>query len=125
MNANRRVNGWILLCQLDRFESTRNDDEAATKNTPEVKTHAAVVSSRKGISGLFWRALAGLKRIFGWSKKIVGARTNSSTMPKTEPGAPDARDAITRAHAKQLVGLAFSGGGIRSATFNLGVLQSL
>ncbi|PYK44740.1 MAG: hypothetical protein DME53_07455, partial [Verrucomicrobia bacterium] len=46
-------------------------------------------------------------------------------MPKTEPGAPDARDAITRAHAKQLVGLAFSGGGIRSATFNLGVLQSL
>lgn len=34
-------------------------------------------------------------------------------------------DPIARAHAKQLVGLAFSGGGIRSATFNLGVLQSL
>jgi len=30
-----------------------------------------------------------------------------------------------RAHREQLVGLAFSGGGIRSATFNLGVLQSL
>lgn len=35
------------------------------------------------------------------------------------------RDPIARAHAKQLVGLAFSGGGIRSATFNLGVLQAL
>ena len=34
-------------------------------------------------------------------------------------------DPITRAHATQLVGLAFSGGGIRSATFNLGVLQGL
>lgn len=34
-------------------------------------------------------------------------------------------DQIARAHKKQLVGLAFSGGGIRSATFNLGVLQAL
>jgi hypothetical protein len=34
-------------------------------------------------------------------------------------------DVIARAHDKQLVGLAFSGGGIRSATFNLGVLQAL
>ena len=30
-----------------------------------------------------------------------------------------------RAHRRQLVGLAFSGGGIRSATFNLGILQAL
>ena len=37
----------------------------------------------------------------------------------------DNGDQIARAHDKQLVGLAFSGGGIRSATFNLGVLQSL
>ncbi|MFQ5528009.1 MAG: patatin-like phospholipase family protein [Thermoanaerobaculia bacterium] len=32
---------------------------------------------------------------------------------------------FARAHEGQLVGLAFSGGGIRSATFNLGVLQAL
>lgn len=37
----------------------------------------------------------------------------------------DDPDPIARAHEKQLVGLAFSGGGIRSATFNLGVLQAL
>ena len=34
-------------------------------------------------------------------------------------------DPIVRAHRKQLLGLAFSGGGIRSATFNLGVLQAI
>lgn len=34
-------------------------------------------------------------------------------------------DVIVTAHAHQTVGLAFSGGGIRSATFNLGVLQAL
>ncbi|MGB0034383.1 MAG: patatin-like phospholipase family protein [Candidatus Acidiferrales bacterium] len=32
---------------------------------------------------------------------------------------------IKNAHAKELVGLSFSGGGIRSATFNLGVLEGL
>ena len=32
---------------------------------------------------------------------------------------------IQRAHALSLTGLAFSGGGIRSATFNLGILQAL
>jgi hypothetical protein len=41
------------------------------------------------------------------------------------PTAPEtyADDVIKNAHAEGLVGLAFSGGGIRSATFNLGVLQ--
>lgn len=34
-------------------------------------------------------------------------------------------DAASRARAANLCGLAFSGGGIRSATFNLGILQSL
>ena len=34
-------------------------------------------------------------------------------------------DTCSRAHDAQLAGLAFSGGGIRSATFNLGVLQAL
>src|ERR1700722_10339569 len=33
--------------------------------------------------------------------------------------------AVSDAHKMNLVGLAFSGGGIRSATFNLGVLQAL
>jgi hypothetical protein len=40
-------------------------------------------------------------------------------------GPADAADPVQRAIDRRLVGLAFSGGGIRSATFNLGVLQAL
>lgn len=42
---------------------------------------------------------------------------------KVQPADED--DVIQAAHAAQLAGLAFSGGGIRSATFNLGMLQAL
>ncbi len=35
------------------------------------------------------------------------------------------RGVTSKAHANNLIGLAFSGGGIRSATFNLGILQAL
>ena len=67
---------------------------------------------------------------------------NAATVDRTEtksaalePGAaqtstlaqifPDWVKAVTDAHAANLTGLCFSGGGIRSATFNLGVLQAL
>ena len=47
--------------------------------------------------------------------------------PDIAPQPPVAEDgnAVERAEKSQLCGLAFSGGGIRSATFNLGVLQAL
>jgi Patatin-like phospholipase len=46
--------------------------------------------------------------------------------PQSHPDTEDGADAIFKqAHDLELVGLAFSGGGIRSATFNLGVLQGL
>ncbi len=40
-------------------------------------------------------------------------------------GSSTPSDAYARAREARLIGLAFSGGGIRSATFNLGVLQAL
>ncbi|MFK8028809.1 MAG: patatin-like phospholipase family protein [Gammaproteobacteria bacterium] len=46
----------------------------------------------------------------------------SASAPRT----PDSQqDVYTKAHDSNLAGLAFSGGGIRSATFNLGVIQAL
>jgi peptidoglycan hydrolase-like protein with peptidoglycan-binding domain len=39
--------------------------------------------------------------------------------------APASEDLAQRAHGRELAGLAFSGGGVRSATFNLGILQAL
>src|SRR5262245_41059661 len=44
---------------------------------------------------------------------------------KEVPAEPSLADVLDAARERRLVGLAFSGGGIRSATFNLGVLQGL
>ncbi len=47
----------------------------------------------------------------------------ASGMPALRPARK--REVMARAHASCLAGLALSGGGIRSATFNLGVLQAM
>jgi len=52
----------------------------------------------------------------------VGA---SESKPKWQTQDVEWVSRIANAHNNNLVGLAFSGGGIRSATFNLGVLQAL
>jgi len=49
----------------------------------------------------------------------------STAEPEWHTRDKDWVDATKEAHKANLVGLAFSGGGIRSATFNLGVLQAL
>jgi len=54
-------------------------------------------------------------------KVIEGLRQRVSGGRESFPGATS----FERAHNAQLLGLSFSGGGIRSATFNLGVLQTL
>jgi hypothetical protein len=56
---------------------------------------------------------------------VLREELNTIRPKKEGPNQQEDDDQITRAHREQLVGLAFSGGGIRSATFNLGVLQSL
>ncbi|HLG58906.1 MAG TPA: patatin-like phospholipase family protein [Vicinamibacterales bacterium] len=47
------------------------------------------------------------------------------TAPRDQNGQQWSRRVRTGEHVEDLIGLAFSGGGIRSATFNLGVLQRL
>src|SRR5712692_7947068 len=46
-------------------------------------------------------------------------------LPETKLPHTGSSDPYAQAHEAQLFGLAFSGGGIRSATFNLGILQAL
>jgi hypothetical protein len=50
---------------------------------------------------------------------------HSEGEPLFDPNKPETRDVYDVAAEQQLTGLSFSGGGIRSATFNLGVLQGL
>jgi hypothetical protein len=53
------------------------------------------------------------------------AETEPEDKPEWQKGATKWVHVIKNAHKMNLVGLAFSGGGIRSASFNLGVLQAL
>ena len=53
---------------------------------------------------------------------LIEQLRSDSAPPATADTPPSV---YARAHAAQLAGLAFSGGGIRSATFNLGILQAL
>lgn len=61
-----------------------------------------------------------LWRRFRWQALIPPGGIEPPENPVADPNGT-----IAAAHKCQLVGLAFSGGGIRSATFNLGVLQGL
>jgi hypothetical protein len=56
-------------------------------------------------------------------KTIEKLRPESNRVPIESLG--EETSAYSEAHAASLAGLAFSGGGIRSATFNLGVIQAL
>ena len=68
-----------------------------------------------------------------WSRNFCDVLEEEFRVVGNDFGGPPAKGArpgniaeqIARAHRKQLVGLALSGGGIRSATFSLGVLQAL
>ena len=55
----------------------------------------------------------------------VDARRTAQGLPRAAVKHGEAQNPLDRALASNLVGLCYSGGGIRSATFNLGVLQGL
>jgi len=57
--------------------------------------------------------------------KRESVRAGQVKANKDECGTAYAKNIVAEANKAQLAGLAFSGGGIRSATFNLGVLQAL
>lgn len=61
------------------------------------------------------------KWLFERELEIVGKRRDKMGIGSVEPG----QDAYDRAGKSGLMGLCLSGGGIRSATFNLGILQGL
>ena len=52
-------------------------------------------------------------------------KSREETEQGPDKGAAESDNAVARAHQARLMGLALSGGGIRSATFNLGILQTM
>jgi hypothetical protein len=81
------------------------------------------------LSGVLGKVLAVLSRrlpMWRWARRRP--RTADEDMPVSWPAVQEAEQNLIREQggsANGMVGLAFSGGGIRSATFNLGVLQAL
>jgi len=68
---------------------------------------------------------AELTEVSASRKARIEAPLESFEDANDAPGDAEAEDPYQRASDMKLAGLAFSGGGIRSATFNLGVLQGL
>lgn len=62
---------------------------------------------------------------FQWELDALDEERSGFIPDKADPRPASESDVLQRAHRNQLCGLAFSGGGIRSATFNLGILQAL
>lgn len=70
-----------------------------------------------------WRLLT--ERSGSTFSEVFQFELNALAGDPKEAAPADLADVNRRAHRSQLSGLALSGGGIRSATFNLGVLQAL
>lgn len=66
----------------------------------------------------------GVRQSFGRTQTVEEAFEQVQTLSRTLPQ-DKADTSIHQANQEDLLGLAFSGGGIRGATFNLGVLQAL
>ena len=68
------------------------------------------------------RALASFEEVLRRELDLIAARRKAAG---AKEGVSGAEDALERAQDMKLVGLCLSGGGIRSASFNLGLLQAL
>ena len=62
---------------------------------------------------------------FQWELDALDEERSGIIPDKADPRPAADSDVAQRAHRNQLCGLSFSGGGIRSATFNLGISQAL
>src|SRR5688572_17486962 len=89
---------------------------------------AAQGDGRPGVVDPYEQACSKFQDVLRHELAIVAARRRrlDSERGDLEAGGPPlGGDAAGAAWAARLLGVSFSGGGIRSATFNLGVLQAL
>ena len=91
-----------IRCQLDAKPASLDDLKAALRERPGLQAHLA------------W------KTGYTPSKWLLENELIEIKTPVEASG-----DAYERAAKSGLMGICFSGGGIRSATFNLGILQGL
>jgi hypothetical protein len=106
MSQTKRSGGFdsVLLDELAQIAAARGTDMAAAPPETPAPANDAELRQREVIAA---------------QREAIAAVRDAA-----QAHAADA-DACALAQSMRLAGLAFSGGGIRSATFNLGVLQAL
>lgn len=113
----------------DRWTATRDRDPfktayySALKNEERKPGEEKINITEPGSRSAFDIGIAIESLAPDPGEKLPPPQKKFSAEPPEVPGSD--KDPLKRARNLKLVGLAFSGGGIRSATFNLGVLQQL
>jgi hypothetical protein len=115
-----QLDGKVLKRELEAIRARRR---AVFAGTAQVQLRAALAASGRADASALETLVA----------RAMGEPADDMPVPDDEgeaPADPIERKAFlkrqfARAHATRPFGLCFSGGGIRSATFNLGILQGL
>lgn len=126
----------FALVELEMLDTAEDAGDRLTQAVTDAALachhyfHQGLYESRHGICGPAMREFLARQPPFTFddvlhqelaaihqARNAVGQHFGVTSSPRTHPRG--------RAHEARLMGLAFSGGGIRSATFNLGVLQAL
>jgi hypothetical protein len=101
------------------------DCEDRNRNPADYRDRPASTKSWRAVYDLELREIMDQRREWRTDTILSGGPGGASKCEETAETPGWSRRIWTGEHAANLVGLAFSGGGIRSATFNLGVLQQL
>ena len=111
----------LVLSEQGCLKDGVNVSEEDTENALRKFQNKYGIREREGILGEKTRSMLDELSLVAF-ETVLRAELGAipGIMERGSGGAP-----LSRAHEARLAGLAFSGGGIRSATFNLGVLQAL
>jgi hypothetical protein len=128
----RRIEQWLVLPGMERFNHGHG---TVVRGWLEVSVFLAaqwLALCREALT--FVSAGVGFDAVFQEELDCIDTRRGIHDRGNNNSQGNDGRRTVARrslselyaeARGKRIVGLAFSGGGIRSATFNLGVLQGL
>jgi hypothetical protein len=107
--------------ELDALK-LRRDAERQNKTSAAKHVQPEIVAARQDAEMIRRHAPVQTRRRSNDPAEAIKVGNTEATL-KMAPANED--EVIATAHAAELAGLALSGGGIRSATFNLGILQAL
>ncbi|MDJ1495039.1 patatin-like phospholipase family protein [Cytophagaceae bacterium DM2B3-1] len=117
----------LLTNFKDQAERANEDPVIFLKYNDKLTAHLLKKQVPLSFEEVFTEELAEIEKNRDWRKnelQVTDSITNTKADKKVKKS-PSEKDPFQKGRDMDLYALAFSGGGIRSATFNLGVLQGL